>query len=56
MENKCTVGLRSNRDVNVRKLAETFGGGGHQRASGFATEGRLEDVKKLLITRFKDYL
>lgn len=54
--NKCTVGLRSVRDVNVSKLAETFGGGGHKRASGFATEGKLHDVKEAVIERFKDYL
>ncbi|MBN2617869.1 MAG: bifunctional oligoribonuclease/PAP phosphatase NrnA [Spirochaetales bacterium] len=55
-DNKCTVGLRSVQDVNVRMLAETFGGGGHQRASGFATEGKLENIKAELIKRFKDYL
>lgn len=55
-EDKCTVGLRSVQDVNVSKLAETFGGGGHQRASGFATQGKLNDVKETLIQRFKDYL
>lgn len=55
-DNRCTVGLRSVKDVNVRMLAETFGGGGHQRASGFATEGLLKDVKDELIKRFRDYL
>ncbi len=55
-ENKCTVGLRSVRDVNVSKLAESFGGGGHVRASGFATSGKLKDVKQEVIKRFKDYL
>ncbi|MGL1891502.1 MAG: bifunctional oligoribonuclease/PAP phosphatase NrnA [Spirochaetaceae bacterium] len=53
---KCTVGLRSIQDVDVRKLAETFGGGGHQRASGFATAGELKSVKAELITRFKNFL
>lgn len=55
-EDKCTVGLRSVKDVNVRRLAETFGGGGHQRASGFATEGKLKDIKEELIKRFQNYL
>ncbi|QEN04073.1 bifunctional oligoribonuclease/PAP phosphatase NrnA [Thiospirochaeta perfilievii] len=55
-DNKCTVGLRSVKDVDVRKLAETFGGGGHQRASGFATEGKLSDIKEELISRFRNYL
>lgn len=55
-ENKCTVGLRSVRDINVRKLAETFGGGGHPRASGFATEGKLKDIKEVVIERFNDFI
>ncbi len=55
-DTKCTVGLRSVQDVDVRKLAQTFGGGGHQRASGFAVEGKLKDIKEELISRFQNYL
>ncbi len=29
-------------DVDVAKLAENFGGGGHQKAAGFTMEGRLQ--------------
>lgn len=55
-ENKCTVGLRSVKDVDVRKLAESFGGGGHPRAAGFATQGLLKDVKEKVISTFEDYI
>lgn len=55
-DNKCTVGLRSVKDVSVGKLAESFGGGGHMRAAGFATEGKLKDIKKEVIKRFREYL
>lgn len=34
--NKISVSLRSNGAVNVGKLAEKFGGGGHKKASGFS--------------------
>ena len=35
--------LRTQReDVNVAKIASTFGGGGHTKAAGFAVSGKLE--------------
>ncbi len=34
-KNKRKVSLRSNGDVNVAKIAEKFGGGGHEAAAGF---------------------
>lgn len=38
--------LRTNHpDVNVSKLAEVLGGGGHRRASGFVIDGRLEETE-----------
>lgn len=44
--------LRSLGRVNVAKIAEEFGGGGHKEASGFFTKGTiqsaLEEVKKAL--------
>lgn len=36
--------LRSNACIDVAAIAETIGGGGHVRASGFSTEGELETV------------
>lgn len=34
--------LRTTSSVNLSKLAQFFGGGGHKKASGFALPGRLE--------------
>lgn len=36
--------LRSKKMVDVAALAETLGGGGHQRAAGFRRAGRMEQV------------
>ncbi|MDP3899964.1 MAG: bifunctional oligoribonuclease/PAP phosphatase NrnA [bacterium] len=37
--------LRTNRhDVDVAKLAQVYGGGGHQKAAGFEVTGKLEKV------------
>lgn len=38
------VSLRSNGKVNVASIAESFGGGGHVRASGCTTDGRYRDI------------
>lgn len=40
------VSLRSRGDVDVRAVAEAFGGGGHVNAAGCAVEGRLETVEQ----------
>lgn len=40
--------LRSNTYVDVSKVAEKFGGGGHKRAAGFNITGPLEEVIALL--------
>ncbi len=39
------VSLRSNRRVDVSRLAQAFGGGGHARAAGCTVEGDLETVR-----------
>jgi phosphoesterase RecJ-like protein len=36
------VSLRSKGEINVSKVAEHFGGGGHRRASGCALDGPLD--------------
>lgn len=48
-ENKIKVGFRSKRIVDVSKIAERFGGGGHKRASGCTVCGTLEQVKSDII-------
>lgn len=43
------VSLRSRAYVDVRKIAEKFGGGGHTKASGFVLENLTMDEAKLMI-------
>lgn len=40
------VSLRSRGDVNVRAVAEIFGGGGHVNAAGCAIQGELSQVEQ----------
>ena len=40
--------LRSNERVDVAEIAQTVGGGGHKRASGFALQGDLNEVIGML--------
>jgi phosphoesterase RecJ-like protein len=42
------VSLRSKSVVDVRKIAEYFGGGGHIRAAGFASEKNKDEITSLL--------
>ena len=41
-DNKIIVSLRSDRSVDVGKLAKRFGGGGHRGASGFSLPGNAK--------------
>jgi bifunctional oligoribonuclease and PAP phosphatase NrnA len=45
------VSMRSKYDVDVRKVANEFGGGGHKNAAGFTVTGRLEDVRPDIVDR-----
>lgn len=48
--NRCwKVSLRSKGNVNVAKIAELFGGGGHRNAAGFRIRGSLKAVQKELL-------
>ena len=42
---KYKISLRSFGDLNVSKLCEKHGGGGHSQAAGCTIEGKLEDVQ-----------
>jgi len=46
--NKFKVSFRSLGKINVARLSEKFGGGGHPQAAGATLEGELEDIKKLI--------
>jgi bifunctional oligoribonuclease and PAP phosphatase NrnA len=45
------VSMRSKYDVDVRMVANQFGGGGHKNASGFTVTGRLADVRSQILER-----
>ncbi len=43
-EQEYKVSMRSNKYVNVNKIATYFGGGGHIKAAGFTMRGSVHDV------------
>jgi phosphoesterase RecJ-like protein len=45
------VSMRSKYDVDVRLVANSFGGGGHKNAAGFSVDGPLAKVKPAIIER-----
>jgi phosphoesterase RecJ-like protein len=50
-ENECDVGLRSNGRVNVAKLAQSFGGGGHTLAAGYTVPGSIDKVRRDILEK-----
>lgn len=48
-ENGTKVSLRSKYIIDVRRISEYFGGGGHTRAAGFSTNMSMEQIKLKLI-------
>lgn len=54
-KNKVRVNFRSRFSVDVNKIAQFFGGGGHQRASGTTISGRLPAVEKKVISFVRRY-
>lgn len=56
-DNIVKVSLRSKSKVDVREIAEKFGGGGHIRAAGLAIENKtMDEVKSLIIEELKKAL
>ncbi len=47
------VSLRSKGEINVSKIAEDFGGGGHKCASGCAIDGPLDRAVSMIIDRLR---
>jgi bifunctional oligoribonuclease and PAP phosphatase NrnA len=45
------VSMRSKYDVDVRLVANAFGGGGHKNAAGFTVNGPLENVRGPILDR-----
>jgi phosphoesterase RecJ-like protein len=45
------VSMRSKYDVDVRKVANEFGGGGHKNAAGFTVRGPLKEIRAGIVQR-----
>lgn len=45
IENEIKIGFRSKNDIDVSRLAQRFGGGGHKKASGATLKGSIEEVR-----------
>ncbi len=50
------VSFRSVGEVNVARLAEGFGGGGHRRAAGASLVGDLAEVQRVVLAAARDML
>src|SRR5258707_7178366 len=46
--------LRSKGDVNVAKVAEIFGGGGHRNAAGCTLKGDWEETDNVIVSLLQD--
>ena len=55
-EGYCKVSLRSREHVDVSRIAQTFGGGGHIRAAGCNLEGTPEEVAARVTAELERYL
>jgi len=53
-DNQFRVSLRSKGDINVAKVAETFGGGGHKNAAGCCVEGDWDVRERELVQAVTD--
>jgi phosphoesterase RecJ-like protein len=52
----CTVGLRSNTDLDVGQLARSLGGGGHVQASGYALSVSIPEARRQLLRALRELL
>ena len=46
--------LRSKGDVNVARIAEQFGGGGHRNAAGCTLQGNLDELERQVVPLMQD--
>lgn len=50
------ISLRSNGKIDVNKVAQKFGGGGHKMAAGIKTTGNFKETKEHVIDAIKEEL
>jgi phosphoesterase RecJ-like protein len=48
-ENRFRASLRSKGDINVARVAERFGGGGHRNAAGLKIDGDWDEAEKKIV-------
>ena len=46
--------MRSKGDVNVAKVAEKFGGGGHRNAAGCTLTGTWDEIEQTVVPLLQD--
>lgn len=56
VKNEIRINLRSQGQVDVNRIAQFFGGGGHRSASGATVHGKLEDVRRRVLAKIKENL
>lgn len=54
--NEVKISLRSKNDIDVSKIAQEYGGGGHKRAAGLTLYNSIEKSKDEIIDAFKTIL
>ncbi len=54
--NKVNVSFRSKGEIDVNKIASSFGGGGHVKASGCIVDGGLAEVKQRVLAKIEEEL
>lgn len=52
-KDKIKVSMRGKYNFDVFRIASEFGGGGHIQAAGCTIKGKLDDVVKIIIDKFK---
>ena len=50
------ISLRSNTDIDVSKIASSFGGGGHKKAAGCNIDLPFSEAKMAIIEEVRKYL
>lgn len=56
VKNEVRVNFRSQGKVDVNKIAQFFGGGGHKTASGATVKGKIDTVRRKVLVKIKKNL
>ena len=56
VKNEIRINFRSQGKVDVNRIAQFFGGGGHKAASGATVHGKIDDVRRRVLARIKENL